>query len=114
MTNSRINIIVENVLELLVAGKYRELEMLSGGRRLSAEEIETGINEFPYRPVMPPKEQLSDLVDIIEVKTLPNSYSVWIALWTEEEGRSDLSLRLTISDLNTANSSVEIDDLLVP
>ncbi len=115
MINAKIVETVEHVLELLVNADYEGLERLSRGRRLNAQEIEAGIHDYPYRPVMPPKEKLHDLIDASEVTAGPAGvFSVWVTLWTAEENRSDLSLRLTLKTTVDPLCEVEVDGILVP
>lgn len=43
----------------------------------------------------------------------PQAYSVVAPLWTQEEGRSDLSLELTLVDRFSGAYDVEVDSLHV-
>ncbi len=111
-TTSGIVDVVRRILRLIVEQDYEALERLSDGRRLTADEIRGGFTEFPFDVVVPPEEKLASLIDVINVRDT-NVQSVWVNLWTVEEGRSDLQLRLTLSE-KPEGYDVEIDEILVP
>lgn len=103
---------IARVLELLAASKYEELERISCGVRLSADEIRNAVAEYGCE-ILPPPPELFELVDTVEIQLEESpSWSVCLPLWTREEGRSDLTLELTIRDVENT-PTVEIDDLHV-
>jgi len=55
-------------------------------------------------------DRLIDAVKI--VNSFPSAWAVSTPLWTIEEGRSDLTLELTMA-VDGRDVSVELDDLLV-
>jgi len=103
---------VKTVVGLLVAGKYQELEDLTSGTRLSAEDMGGAIRQHGRALVTPPEQAYEEL-DVVEVRDAsPPRWSVRMNLWTAEEGRSDLSLELTV--IHTEPSyTVELDDIHV-
>jgi hypothetical protein len=102
------------VVQRLVAGDFSELEQLTAGRRLSADEIRHAVEEYGRQLVLPPPGSLADDVDVVTVAgATPVRWSVVCSLWTEEEGRSDLSLELTLIDQGAACLVVEIDNIHV-
>ncbi len=104
------------VIDLLVRGEYRSLEVLSGGNRLTAEQLQQAVAEYGCRLVPPPTNTIESLVygDVGEVKgSSPTHWPVYVILWTAEEGRSDLTLDLTLVDSPGELYSVEINDLHV-
>jgi len=103
---------IRSVIDHLVAGKFTELEMLTKGQRLSAPEIARAISVYGRRLVVPPDDAFK-LMDVVEVRNFkPPQWSVNMPLWTEEEGRSDLSIGVTlISD--GEGFKIELDDIHV-
>ena len=100
------------VIALLVAEKYAELDNLTAGTRLSANDMAGAIRQYGRVLVAPPEEAYEDL-DVVQVKnaSLPR-WSVRMSLWTAEEGRSDLSLELTITESGNGYL-IEVDDIHV-
>ena len=99
---------LRSVVEMLVAGNFSGVEALSGGIRLSASEIRNAIREYGESLTKPPDTAYDDL-DAIEVTgSDPRRWSVRFDLWTEQEGKSDLSLEVTIID---DGPQIEIDNL---
>lgn len=112
MTSREIERTVQRIVSLLVAMDYQAIERLTRGQRLSAQGIREAIEEYGRRLVMPPPEKLQDL-DVIEVENVvPRQWSVRVDLWTQEEGRSDLSLELTLMEADE-DFDVEIDNIHV-
>lgn len=113
MDNEKLFRTIVYIVNLLVQGKYNELEVLSGGNRLSAEEIRQAVADYGRRLVLPPIDSLKHL-DVVTIRhSDPVRWSANIDLWTVEEGRSDLTLELTLIDSPNDLYSVEIDDLHV-
>lgn len=103
---------VGKVVELLVAGRYAELDTLTKGVRLSAQEVAKAISDYGRQLVMPADDAFC-LLDVVEIRNArPHRWSVTMPLWTQEEGRSDLSLELTIIRDHAA-FDVELDDIHV-
>ncbi|MEQ5855006.1 hypothetical protein NFI08_04800 [Halomonas sp. EF61] len=104
---------LQEVISLLVQKKYIELEEKSGGNRLKAYEIESAINEYGCDLAYPPEREF-DSINMIEVfDSDPRRWSVRFDLWSEQEGKSDLSIELTIIEASNKNTVVEIDDIHV-
>ncbi len=108
----QIKEIVASLIALLVEGEYSEIERKTNGARLSAEEIKTAVEQYG-RKLVPPPSEAYDEMDVIEVKGsgVPQ-WSITMPLWTKEEGRSDLSVELTIFK-KTEGVTVELDDIHV-
>jgi hypothetical protein len=86
--------------------------MLTAGIRLSANEIRTAIYEYGCTLILPPLSEYKTL-DIIRIKdAAASSWSVRMNLWTQEEGKSDLSIELTIKEKDGI-AVVEFDDIHV-
>jgi|688.fasta_scaffold05036_16 hypothetical protein len=107
-----INTAVEHVVNLLAERRYSDLEELTRSRRLTATQIEHAIKEYGREVISPPHVELLD-ADIVQVEGVsPPRYSVRYDLWTKEEGRSDLSIELTIQ-FEHYGLQVELDNIHV-
>ncbi len=81
--------------------------------RLSAAELAAAIEDYgrTLTPVLP--NSLDDL-DIVELEDAETpTYHVVVELWTEEEGRSDLTLELLLTDRYGGAYDIEIRNLHV-
>jgi hypothetical protein len=103
--------IVHAVMDLLVRRDYSALMKLTAGVRLSDADIEGAVKEYGRELVMPPSEGYQ-LMNATPIKTQTGGWSIAMPLWTAEEGRSDLTLELTIAP-TAEGYRVEIDDLHV-
>ena len=104
--------IVAHLVELLSKGDYCEVETLTSGIRLPKDQIEAAIEQYGRTLAFPPEEAF-DLMDIVEIRdAFPPAWSVTMPLWTVEEGRSDLSLELTIIN-EPSGPRIELDDIHV-
>jgi hypothetical protein len=113
MVEEKIIRTVKHVACLLVEGDYFGLERLSKGIRLSADEIAKAIKDYRATPTMPP-EIVFDNVDVVEVGGyIPRRWDVRLNIWTAEEGRSDLTLEMTLIDSDKEIYDIEIDNIHV-
>ncbi len=113
MNNEKIIRTARQILTLLVQGNYSELENLTNSRRLNQAEIADSIQQYGKILVLPPDSTFDNL-DIIEIEgKSPKQWDVRIDLWTLEEGRSDLTIELTLEDNDEDMCSVEIDNIHV-
>lgn len=104
---------VRKVIELLAARQYRELEALSRGIRLTAEQIESAVREYG-RTVIPLPSSGVALIDYVSIQNAnPAAWSAYVPLFTQEEGRSDLTIDLTLVESGTDLFEVELNDLRV-
>lgn len=109
--NEKLYRTVTRVVKLLVEGKYGELESLSTGKRLAARDMQKAIEDYGCHLVMPRE---FEGLNVIEIKgSVPPQWYVGVNLWTVEEGRSDLTLELTLTDSAEPYYLVELDDLHV-
>ena len=110
--NNRLVKPVNQVVELLVTGKYSDLENLPHGVRLTAREIANAVSDYGRKLIQPPQNGLK-MMDVIEVKDAnPKRWSIVMPLWSEEEGRSDLTLEMTAIDCG-ASVVIELDNIHV-
>ena len=105
--------VVRDIVAQLAAGYYAELERQTGGVRLSASELAGVVREYGRR-IIPSPERGELLLDVVPLAAGgPSAWSVDVPLWTAEEGRSDLTLQLTVRARSAGGFDVEIDDLHV-
>lgn len=105
--------VLRRIIELLAVNDYYSIESLTGGVRLSASEIEQAIREYGGKVIVPPSAAFAFLDSIEVVNAKPRAWSVTMPLWTEEEGRSDLSVEMTIAITDGAVSRIELDNIHV-
>jgi hypothetical protein len=100
------------MVDRLARGDYESAIRVCIKSRLTSDDLRILIRDYGRKLVSPPAEAYSKL-DAIQVKdTSVPTWSVRAPLWTEEEGRSDLTLELTIA-LVSGVPDIELDDLRV-
>lgn len=110
--NERLKESVRQVIELLVAGKYAELETRTNGNRLNSQEMAKAIADYGRELISPPNDAFG-LMDVVEVRNAqPPQWSITMPLWTLEEGRSDLSIGVTLI-AEEKGFRIELDDIHV-
>lgn len=108
----QLNQPVRQVIEYLLAGQFAELESLTGRTRLSATEMARAISDYGRTLVSPPDDAFA-LMDVVEVRDARRArWAVTMPLWTREEGRSDLSIELTLIAA-AGGFRIEFDDIHV-
>jgi len=109
----RVRTTIHRVLEWLVASDFDAIERDTSCRHVSADSMRLAVIEYGRTLVIPPVSAL-DRLDIVEIAGAdPKAWSVRVELWTAEEGRSDLSLELTLIDRPGGALAVEVDNLHV-
>lgn len=104
---------IEFAVGMLVAGDYEGLERLSDRTRLTSEEIRRAVTEYGHELIAPPSfDEMRP--SVVEVRgSTPSRYSTVVDLWTTDEGRSDLSLELTLIERSPGLFDIEVDNLHV-
>lgn len=102
---------IRRLVEDLVAGEYASIAADGRIGRLTNDELRRAITEYGKTLVSLPVDGI-DAADIYRSDSAPQELSVDLPLWTEEEGRSDLTLSLTIVD-HGDGPLVSIDDIHV-
>ncbi|HEX6533454.1 MAG TPA: hypothetical protein VF041_02585 [Gemmatimonadaceae bacterium] len=102
---------VREIVALLARGAYDAIERRSAGIRLSAAELEEAVARYGRRLTVPPADAEPPL-DVVPHDD-GGGWSVDVPLWTVEEGRSDLTLQLTVRRGEKGDHRIEIDDLHV-
>jgi hypothetical protein len=93
-----IEVSVRTIVDLLVRGEYMGVERITQGFRRSAAEIAEAIGEYGRTLVAPDPQAWWPLVVITPVTSEPGKVHVAAPLWTEEEGRSDLTVELWLTE----------------
>jgi hypothetical protein len=106
--------LIRDLVADLAAGRYQAL--VADGRigRVSIDDLQRVIDDYPATLTPLPEEAL----DVgghafVIANSDPPEWAVDQALWTVEEGRSDLELRADIRWRN-GEYRVELSDVLVP
>ena len=103
---------VRAVVSKLVRKDYEGAAFLSRRVRLSKAEIESAIRAYGKTLIDPPGDAF-DSAEVTRIRSSGNPrWSVVVPFWTKEEGRSDLSLEVTIIEEPTL-TRVEIDNIHV-
>ena len=104
---------VHHLIELLVAGDYSGLEETSRGRRLTAGQLRQAVEDYGQELQMPPEAVFDDL-DVNEIEgSIPRSWWTSVDLWNVEEGRSDLTLEIRLTETGGNIYDIEIENLHV-
>ena len=109
MDYEQLKLLVGQVMDLLVSQKYKELSDMTRTVRLSEEAIKSAITYYGKQLISPPIEAFK-LMDVIPIQSNNAGWSVVMPLWTQEEGRSDLTMELTIVKAE-GDFRVELDDI---
>ena len=113
LADPRIAATVRQLVDWLVAGDYSAVEVFTGGRRISADEMQQAIQSYGRKLVSLPTWALEG-IDIVEiVGSSPRAWSVRVDLWTVSEGRSDLTLECTMIECEGDFLKAEIDNIHV-
>jgi hypothetical protein len=107
----KIQSATRKLVGLLVEKNYEEAEKLSNGDRLSAQALRDAVQRYGRTVATPPDDAFARIDAIHVVGSAPAKFSVRFDLWTEEEGRSDLTLEFSVTDMAGEPTVVSIDDL---
>jgi hypothetical protein len=109
--NNKIKKTLLKIISLLVNCDYDAIAKLTKGVRLQAMHIKDTVEEYEKTLILPP-DTAYDNLDIIEIEnSVPRKWSIRFDLWTKEEGRSDLSIELTLIDSEEDLMIVELDNI---
>lgn len=104
---------LKHIIQLIVSGNYAEVENYTNNIRMTADEVQECIEDYGCKIVFPPDSAFEDL-DIIEVNaSTQKEWSVRFTLWTEEEGKSDLSLDMFMNVGKDENLRLELYNIVV-
>lgn len=114
MTDSRALVrAIDEVAQLLARGDFDAVEAVTKGRRLSAQDLRAAVESYGRKLVVPSSGHFEPSSVVEVAGSDPRRWSVDVELWTAEEGRSDLTLELTLSETANGSLDIEIDDLHV-
>lgn len=100
---------IRALVDTLVKGHFNQMERDGRSGRLSSHELKEALQAYG-RTIIPLPDEAFRLADIYPVKGQNAMWTVDVPLWTAEEGRSDLTLSLTVFE-NQDGVRLEIDDL---
>jgi hypothetical protein len=101
------------VVELLVEGDYETVERATRNSRLDASDLRRAITEYG-RTLSSPGESWWSEVSLPPIYAdAGGGFHVAAPLWTEEEGRSDLTLGLRLTESAPKVYEVAVEDLHV-
>lgn len=88
----------KQVVRMLVAGDYAGVVELTRGRDMSEASIQHAIGKYGRTLKMPPDSAFLELDEVMIPGSAPPRWHVIVDLWTVEEGPSDLSVLMWISE----------------
>lgn len=101
------------IVELLVRREYDAIARLTHCRRLSASDLQHAVLSYGRKLARPPDGWI-DLVDVVPIDDREQAaFFAAVPLWTEEEGRSDLTLELRLSEFAPQLYDTEVLDVHV-
>ena len=100
---------IRAVVDTLVKGHFDQLERDGRSGRLSAHELQEALQAYG-RTIIPLPDEAFRLAAVYPITGKTATWAIDLPLWTAEEGRSDLTLSLTVS-ASQHGVHVEIDDL---
>ena len=102
---------LRSIVSLLVRGEYDQIERVTAGDRLPADELRFAVERYGRRLVDPPEDAWSDLDAVLVAGSNPPTHHVAFDLWAEGEGRTDLTLEASVSRLPDGTVRVQVLDL---
>lgn len=99
---------IQSLLDQIIAGNFKELESDGRSGRLSALGIEKAIINYGNKLVPIPLKVLES-TEVIRVDSSDELWAVDIDLWTDEQGKSDLTLSLWVRIANGEITSEILD-----
>ena len=103
---------VRAIVELLAENDYQATVEACAKSRLSPDDIRGVIEEYGHHLIRPPEDAYADLDAIRVTQASEPTWSVRAPVYTANEGRSDLTLELTIIQ-SSGEIRIEMDDLHV-
>lgn len=113
MTTALSPLVVDSVrklVQMLAAARFNDLEADGRAGRLTAEELRRAVQEYG-RTLRELPEEAWALVDEYRQNN-SDDFSLDVPLWTIEEGRSDLTLSISVRETREG-VTLSIDDLHV-
>ena len=111
MFESQIRSIVIDLLVLLADGDYESIMERCGSSGMTSEELRSAVRDNGRKVIAPPADYACINTYEREATAVP-TWAVEADLWTEEEGRSDLTLSVTIA-FEPSGPTIRLDNLHV-
>ena len=112
MTIDTIQAATLKIANLIADGEYTDALQACSSSRLTEADIAGVIRDYGRTFVSLPAD-FGDYLDTVEIEGRSRpTWSIRAPLWTLEEGRSDLTLELTVTD-EVDGPRIELDDLRV-
>ena len=89
---------------MLCEHRYTDIEELTRGERISASEIERDIRDYGCELVQYPDSIDLDVVEVFDSN--PREWNVVAPIYTAQEGLSDLSIELSVTDFQGTGTIV--------
>jgi len=110
---AKLRFTVGALTSVLAQRDYEAFCGFARASRLTPTDVDRVVREYG-RCLVPFSGPAFEAVDVVPISDcVPQRWSVVVHLWSKEEGRSDLSLEITMQDSSTETYPVEIDDLHV-
>lgn len=106
---SQVRSIVIDLLVLLADGDYESIMERCGYSLMDDDDLRTAVVEYGRKIVAPPADYAFLRACELRARAVP-TWHVDADLWTEEEGRSDLTLEMTI-EFETSGPVIGINNL---
>lgn len=104
--------ILREILDLIALGRYSDALAIHKHSRLTSSDLRNAIRDYPFDLTICPANAF-DLASIVEIPgTINPQWSIAIPMWTKQEGRSDLTLEVSVTR-EGPKYIVELDDLHV-
>jgi hypothetical protein len=111
--SAKLRATVSALTDRLARRDYDGFCGLARTSRIAASDVGRVVREYG-RSLTPLPIAPFQSVDVVPISgSDPQRWSVVVPLWSQEEGRSDLSLELTVEDSPAETYPIEVDDLHV-
>lgn len=105
--------VILQIVELLSSGSFDAAIDKCRCSRLTSDALRECVRNYGRTLTPPPPGGALRELDAVQMRSSGHpAWSVRVPLWTREEGRSDLTLELTVS-MHGGNVEVSLDDLHV-
>lgn len=104
---------VQGTVNLLADGEYTALQNMTQGKNYSADELREIVRGLGRKLVRPEPEAFHDPDVPVEETEAGGRRRIQVdfPLWTEDEGKSDLRIKLTLNEVLERVFGVQIDSL---
>ena len=104
---------VVDLLGALGRSDFAAVQQMTGGVRFSADSLRATIKRFGKTPAEPPGNIASHFNTRPVPMTQEPTWSIGVPLWTKEEGRSEIEIRVRVVEA-AAGVKVMLDAVRVP